>query len=347
MKRDTDSRLGFLSTTGAVAAGVALLLVIAWTLLAGPGMFSPGTLSAATKARSLGGVSSHSQLTSCEACHSAPWAGQSMADKCLACHANVAAEVSAGTGLHGRLLGKGAAPTCRGCHTEHHGANGPLTVTDNTFPHDRTGYSLRGHNGLEGTRVRCVDCHPKGLASFDPASCSACHTQRDAAFMAKHNAEFGTQCLLCHNGSGGNLGDFDHNKLPFKLTGKHADVPCAKCHSNTGSIAAFKSAPRDCYACHAKDDKHNGTFGQQCGGCHSTETWKNATFDHTVFPINHGNRGQNSTCQTCHPTDLKTYTCFGCHQHSAANVVNEHEGKPLSALTDCIQCHRGGRQGDN
>jgi hypothetical protein len=84
-----------------------------------------------------------------------------------------------------------------------------------------------------------------------------------------------------------------------------------------------------------------------CGQCHNTTSWANATFDHTIFPINHGSNQQTATCMTCHPTDFSTYTCLGGHFHTQASVQSDHEGQSVAALMDCIRCHPGGRQAGN
>jgi hypothetical protein len=133
--------------------------------------------------------------------------------------------------------------------------------------------------------------------------------------------------------------------LTFKLIGKHVNVPCNDCHTNVGSFQDLRNTPQDCYSCHAKDDNHKGTFGQECGQCHNPTGWANATFDHSIFPVSHGANGQGA-CTTCHPNGVTTYTCFGCHQHTPASVVGGHEGKSLAQLTNCIACHAGGRGGD-
>ena len=335
-------RPGFVSVAGIVVAVLLLAGVAAWTWIAGPVLFSPGQLSTLAKGRTLGGVASHAELAgNCGGCHAAPWSSQTMVDRCVTCHTGVGAQIESRTGLHGRLLGSLTSPTCRGCHTDHHGPTGALTVQDAaTFPHDLTRYSLRGHRRTsKGTPFACADCHPKGLTQFDQTTCADCHTAINAAFMAQHIGSFGRNCLLCHNGRGG--GDFDHNKLAFKLTGKHVGVPCDKCHA-AGSLQSTQQGPRDCVACHAKDDKHQGTFGTQCGQCHTANGWPGATFDHTIFPVNHGSREQVPTCQTCHTNGVNTYTCFGCHAHTPANIVARHEGRALSDLTNCVRCHAGG-----
>ena len=263
-----ENRPGFLSLTGALIAAVSLLAVVAWGWIGGAAMFSPGSLNAMTKAGArYGGVISHAQLRDCSACHTTPWSSKTMADRCVACHTDVSAQIQGHSGLHGGLLGALAKPTCGGCHSEHMGPNGPLTA------------------------------------------------------------------------------NFNHNMLTFKLIGKHATVPCEKCHTSASTVQDLRNTPQDCYSCHAKDDNHAGKFGTQCGQCHTPAGWGDASFDHSIFPVNHGASEQVATCKTCHPNDVSTYTCFGCHRHTPATVANDHEGRNVTQLADCIRCHAGGRQG--
>lgn len=265
----TGYRLGFLTATGVACGAIALAAIAGWLLLGGASLFNPGGLNANVKGRTLGGVASHAGLgADCTACHTAPWESATMADRCMRCHPDVITQVQGHSGLHGGLVGAMSAPTCRACHSEHHGPDGQLTV------------------------------------------------------------------------------NFDHSRLSFKLIGKHASVPCDRCHTAVGSVSDFRNTPHTCVACHAKDDKHAGSFGQQCEQCHNPTGWANATFDHTIFPVTHGRQERVAVCATCHPDGVKTYTCFGCHQHTPANVVGEHEGRSLASLTNCITCHVGGRGGD-
>jgi hypothetical protein len=340
-----SKRPGFVSATGIVAAVVLLLGVLAWTLVRGPVLFSSGPLNAQAKGSALGGVTSHAQLTrDCGACHPAPWSSRTMSESCLACHKEVGDQIRAKTGVHSGLSGMRPAPTCLGCHPDHNGPDGALTVPDPaTFPHDLTGYSLRSHSRTaKGARFTCADCHGKDLMTFDQAKCLNCHSAIDAGFMKQHEATYGRDCLPCHDGSGS--ATVDHSKFSFKLTGKHAGVACDKCHAGAQSLQDYQKAPQDCFSCHAKDDKHKGSFGPQCEQCHTTASWAGATFDHGVFPVDHGSDQQKATCATCHPTDTKTYTCYGCHAHTEGNVRSQHEGKPVAELADCIRCHPGGRQ---
>jgi hypothetical protein len=351
-------RPGFISGTGIVLAAIVFLGAGAVMHFAGPGLFSPGALSARTsadppdataQARRLGGVTSHAQLgNECSACHPAPWSSRTMADACLDCHAGVAEEIAAGDGLHGRLEGMRTSPACTECHPEHNGPQGALTAVDEASfrsAHDMTGFSLRSHRKtVSGGSFTCADCHPKGFVKFDQKLCADCHAGIDAAFMREHEAAFGKDCLPCHDGTGAVA--VDHDKFDFKLTGEHAGVACDACHKDAKSLQDYKDAPTDCYACHAEDDEHDGAYGRQCGDCHTAAGWDDATFDHKVFPLDHGDDERTATCETCHPDGTDTYTCYGCHEHSEARVLGQHEGRPLSELDDCVRCHPGGRKAE-
>ena len=190
MKREeaTRIRLGH----GLVAAFVVFLGAGAVMHLAGPGLFSPGGLNAQTgaggvepggQATPLGGVSSHAGLGGdCGACHPAPWSSQTIADACLACHTAVGDEIKTEQGLHGRLEGMRASPTCAGCHPEHNGPHGALTALDEASfgpQHDLTGFSLKTHRKTDsGGSFTCADCHPKGYAdaSTRPSAPTATRT---------------------------------------------------------------------------------------------------------------------------------------------------------------------------
>ena len=257
----------FVTGRRVLVAAVTLVGILVWMLLQGQTLFSPGGLNAQAKTQTLGGVASHAQLGGgCGACHGAPWSTRTMADRCIACHADVGTQISGKGGIHGGLMAAMGSPACSACHSEHLGANGPLTA------------------------------------------------------------------------------NFNHDNFPFKLTGAHVNVPCQLCHTTATSLQDLQNTPQDCYSCHAKDDHHNGTFGTDCGACHNTTSWANATFDHTIFPLNHGTNQQASTCTTCHPnSNFSTYTCYGCHFHTTASVMSDHEGQSLASLADCIRCHPGGR----
>ena len=336
--------------------GLFAVGIIAWGIVQGAGMFSAGGLNAQTKTQAaapgaapaaagatataaqpvvLGGVSTHAALSKdCGACHAVPFTAATMGQKCVACHKDVTAQVAARNGLHGKLLASGwDGTTCSGCHVDHRGATGALTALDRSFPHTVTGFALRGAHENMG----CSSCHGKDVTTFDTASCIDCHQRLRGDFMTRHIAEFGKQCIACHNGTDRGDRNFDHSTFAFKLTGAHTGLACDRCHQNQGSLAAFKQTPQDCYSCHAKNDAHAGKFGKDCGSCHSTADWKQSTFDHakTSFPLT----GAHATiaCDKCHAggtfTALST-DCVSCHAEPAF-----HQGAFGSQSTQCGSCH--------
>jgi len=163
--------------------------------------------------------------------------------------------------------------------------------------------------------------------------------------MREHEDAFGKECLPCHDGSGAVT--VDHDRFAFKLTGEHAGVTCDACHEGARSLQDYQQAPQDCYACHAEDDEHDGAYGRGCGDCHSAKGWDDVTFDHEVFPLDHGSEEREPTCETCHPDGTDAYTCYGCHEHTTGNVRDEHEGRSLAELQDCVRCHPGGREAED
>lgn len=60
---------------------------------------------------------------------------------------------------------------------------------------------------------------------------------------------------------------FDHAKTRFPLVGKHKRVACEQCHKTT-----LKDTPKDCIACHKKDDVHRGRR-PNCAKCHTPVNW--------------------------------------------------------------------------
>ena len=330
-------RLGCLSTGGIVAALLTLAVVGLLVLFTGGALFSPGPLNATTGPLPLGGVTSHAAIGGrCSACHVAPWSELRMTDRCLTCHTAVRDRLGEPTTLHGALQVALGALDCRDCHPEHRGAAGLLTLVDaDNFPHQAVGFSLAGHGrSAAGEPFACRDCHGDDLTTLDPAVCLTCHQELDPPYIADHRAAFGDGCLACHDGVDTYGGNFDHDRLPFPLLGGHASVPCAGCHAGARSPAALRQAPGDCEACHQEDDAHDGQFGTACGGCHTPESWQEATFDHsiTAFPLTGAHL--EVACDACHVDRLFAGTPQACGECHAEPEF--HQG---ALGTDCGACH--------
>lgn len=175
------------------------------------------------------------------------------------------------------------------------------------FDHNRLAFQLAGQHAT----VACGDCHAGARSVKDlqsaPQDCSSCHRDEDP-----HLGRFGTACESCHTPVDWGKASFDHANTAFPLSGRHVNIPCEQCHVDK----AFSDTPRDCAACHLKDDFHQGQFGIECGVCHTPEDWAEATFDHSkaVFKLEGAHR---------------TVPCEQCH------INGQYKGTPLQ----CADCH--------
>ena len=345
-------------------AAVALLAVL-WAAGAPADVFSPGDLSRPHAA--LEG------LANCTKCHAA---GEQLSpDRCLDCHKDVRARISAGKGLHGRL--KAEERACQLCHHEHTGRDTKLVDWGKGgkkgFDHARTGFALEGkhrrpdcarcHDARHITEPEVIQAIAKGRDSLlgAPAACASCH-------FDEHRAQLGGDCQKCHGAETWKLPRFDHAKTAYRLDGKHARVACLKCHADQPAPAVGDLGPRTppirpalfarykpipfqaCAGCHK--DPHLGRFGAACQSCHTTEDWKKlrgiakerAFHEKTRYPL----RGAHmqTRCDACHGPwgkekavfkGMKFERCTDCH-------LDAHLGQlavslPAAPTRTCDRCH--------
>ena len=148
----------------------------------------------------------------------------------------------------------GTAFGCEACHTTKSWAD------INGFDHSRTKFPLLGAHRT----VACGQCH-KATTAYEsrfkgtPHECEACHNDaHDSQFVAK---DAKTHCADCHNAQRWVPSIFDHDtRTHMPLTGGHANVPCAKCHTQTRMvgekmIVVYKNTPNKCADCHGNDKK--------------------------------------------------------------------------------------------
>jgi len=96
----------------------------------------------------------------------------------------------------------------------------------------------------------------------------------------------------------------------------------------------LQSAPQDCFSCHRGDDPHAGTYGTECGVCHSSEGWLPAKFDHNLSAFKLEGEHNEVACEKCHVNNVFKGTpsdCYSCHQQD-----DEHNGR---FGTQCETCH--------
>jgi hypothetical protein len=258
------------------------------------------------------------------------------ANRCQACHKEIAKERTEASGLHGKLPGTNQ---CQNCHTEHQGRDAVITdVAFQNIDHAAlTGFSLEHHqHETAETAMTCQSCHPQGEFAAAAVPCRECHADADAAFMDAHEREFGQRCLDCHDGTG-RMRDFQHDAV-FPLEGVHAEHDCIACHADQ----RYVKTARNCIDCHEEPPVHAGAFGQACHRCHTTNGWGNAQLREHIFPLDHGAETA-SACEVCHEETYTRYTCYGCHDaHTPTLAQARHPDTPLSDLATCADCHPTG-----
>ena len=256
--------------------------------------------------------------TKCVDCHKKGAEYKDAPRTCIGCHKKDDDGRKGHKGLYG--------DKCESCH-------GAKAWKPTTFNHDtETKYALVGKH----RSTKCADCHTGHLYKDKLATaCIDCHKKDDDGLKG-HKGSLGRDCAACHTERGWKeKGKFDHDKTQFPLLGKHIDTKCADCHKSTN----YKEAPKDCYSCHKKDDKHEATLGTKCQDCHVERDWKttNTRFDHdkTRFKLRNAHAAKKVVCKDCH-IDLKHYRdtpmdCLACHKKD-----DKHEGL-LSQK--CDNCH--------
>ena len=226
--------------------------------------------------------------------------------------------------------------TCDTCHTT-------TNWTNVNFNHAQ--YANYPLTGMHAT-LTCAQCHTNNNYTNTPTACYSCH-QADFTGTTNPNhvaSGFPTDCSLCHTTSGWSPSSFNHASV-FPLTGAHATVACAQCHTNNN----YTTLPTTCFGCHQTD--WNGTtnpnhaaagFPTTCDTCHTTTNWTNVNFNHAQY-ANYPLTGIHATltCTQCHTNNNYTNTptaCYSCHQADFNGTTNPNHvtsGFP----TDCSICH--------
>jgi len=240
----------------------------------------------------------------CDSCHLGNLYHDKLSSTCVDCHKK--------DDKHKGSLGN----ECARCHVERDWKERVK------FDHAKTAFLLLGKHAS----VQCKDCHKDAMFKEAPKTCIACHKKDD-----RHKGSLGESCDKCHSERDWKTTSFDHAKTDFPLLGKHQKTECSACHKSTN----HKEAPKDCYSCHQRDDKHEGQEGRACAQCHDEKAWKPAPkFDHGLirFPL----LGKHAAveCKSCHVSarfkDAKI-DCYACH------VKDDKHKKSLSAA--CGMCH--------
>lgn len=228
---------------------------------------------------------------------------------------------------------------CSECHSEASWTK--ISEPDLAFDHGDTGFPLRGAHD----KVACADCHRRGLANLTQ-SCSSCH-------MDPHAGSNSQSCEACHNERSWDVprNFFIHERTRFPLSGAHAAIACEACHRNARG-EALAITPTECDQCHIRDrvsatPNHIAAGFRNCGWCHSTTTFRGATYTHRVYRLEGVHAVQS--CSACHNGNVFAglanagTNCLTCHQAdfnatAAIPTVPDHTvGSPFGP--DCNRCH--------
>ena len=195
------------------------------------------------------------------------------------------------------------------------------------------------HAPLRGaSAARCVSCHAlpdiglrntKGVAIKETASKAMPSEATTGPKVAFHQQLTEQNCMACHS---------DHARA--KLT--------PRSHKPFSHALLRVETRTRCESCHqAADDTLHRQIVGNCSQCHTPAAWKPATFEHSKFFSL--DKPHNASCVSCHSAnDYSKYTCYGCHEHTPANVRRKHEEEGIQNFGNCVKCHRsadGEREG--
>jgi len=267
--------------------------------------------------------------TKCEMCH-VNNNYTTVAKDCYSCH-----KQNYNSAASPNHLALGFPTGCEVCHTT-------TAWKPSSFDHSRSGFILTGAH----LKTKCEKCHINNNYTTVPTGCYSCHKQNfNGTTRPNHVAEgFPVDCTLCHTTTAWSPSSFDHAKV-FPLTGAHLKAKCDQCHVNNN----YKTVAKDCYSCHSTNyvattnPSHlQLALPHNCGTCHSTTNWLNASFDHTLYahyPLT--GMHQNVACAKCHVNNNYKSTstaCVSCHLPDYKKTTSPNhaaQGFP----TDCSFCH--------
>jgi len=251
------------------------------------------------------------------------------------------------------------------------------------FPHSTIspGELVEGHQSLN---QKCLSCHIpfKGVSN---AKCIACHKLSEIgkdtikgkdvinSKVLFHENLSDLKCTACHADHKGkmpesSLSDFKHDLLTEavisncnachnKPTDKLHSLlsgSCKDCHNTSGwkfegtfnhdMITATEK--NNCATCHSRpDDSFHASLRDNCDKCHSTDKWKPSTFDHSDYFVL--DKDHDVKCNTCHTNNnFKSYSCYGCHEHSENKMIEEHREEGILNISDCVSCHKSANEHD-
>jgi Class III cytochrome C family/Cytochrome c554 and c-prime len=235
------------------------------------------------------------------------------------------------------------ATDCFACHAPLRGASADRCMTC----HALADIGLRTTKGVVIKAVPAAGATRMNISfhqELTEQNCMACHSDHAGPKLTQRSrkpfshallrVETRTRCESCHAAPNNDI----HRSL---------SIGCARCHKTEAwKPARFVHAAlstvelEHCESCHkAPADTLHRQIKGSCGQCHTTKAWKPATFEHDRFFVL--DRDHNASCTTCHTAnDYSKYTCYGCHEHTPANVRATHLDEGIRNFDNCVKCHR-------
>ena len=213
-----------------------------------------------------------------------------------------------------------------------------LALLTFVYPHFMVGPGslIAGHQKLEtncfachtafvgASADKCQNCHEPG--SIGKLSSAGAPLAKPLTSMPFHQELISQDCMSCHSDHSGvtryhRQGGFDHALLKKETADK-----CESCHKSPS------------------DSLHKQITGN-CSQCHTPKQWTPAAFDHNKYFVLDSDH--NAPCATCHVrNNYNTYTCYGCHEHTPANIQREHIEEGIRNFDNCVECHRSADEDD-
>jgi hypothetical protein len=222
----------------------------------------------------------------CLDCHR-QWSGSS---DCSACHLENTAGKTSEQILNGYARGK----------KDHPPVLPPVKKVYSTKEQDNTVVTFYHSDHAKVFGKKCVDCHRQG-------ACISCHDKRPPELRARKTGDaqlyFDTRharcsschtdqpCEKCHTTT--EAPPFNHARSSgWALKPYHAQLPCSRCHGDTGQFSGLKNA---CVTCH--------------------RSWEVGSFTHAVTGFTLDETHAQFDCIECHLEKAydKLPTCSGCH----------------------------------
>ena len=176
------------------------------------------------------------------------------------------------------------------------------------------------HAPLHGAAAeRCIACHK--LPDIGLRTTAGKRVAQVGPKAAFHQQLTEQNCMACHS---------DHDAPRLTKGGR-----------TTFAHTLLRTDIREqCATCHQPPpNEMHRALKAGCGQCHTATAWKPASFEHDKKFALDGDH--NAACVTCHVNnDYGKYTCYGCHEHTPANVQRKHQKEGLRNIENCVECHR-------